>query len=53
MLRSLQERGLVRIVGRADLLGRPFLYGTTKRFLETFGLKAIDELPNSEELQIP
>jgi len=53
VLRGLQERGLVRIVGRADVLGRPFLYGTTKRFLETFGLKSIDELPNSEELQIP
>lgn len=53
VLRSLQERGLIRIVGRADVLGRPFLYGTTKRFLETFGLKSIDGLPSVEELQIP
>jgi len=53
VLRGLQERGLVRVVGRADLLGRPFLYGTTKRFLEIFGLKSLDDLPNVEELQIP
>jgi len=53
VLRSLQEAGLVRVVGRADVLGRPFLYGTTKRFLETFGLNSLDELPNAEELQVP
>jgi segregation and condensation protein B len=53
ILRSLQERGLVRIVGRADLLGRPFLYGTTRRFLEAFGLKNLDDLPSVEELHIP
>ena len=53
ILRLLQDRGLVRVVGRAEVLGRPFLYGTTKRFLETFGLKDLDELPGVEELQIP
>ena len=52
VLRGLQERGLVRIVGRAELLGRPFLYGTTRRFLEAFGLRGLDELPNVEELHI-
>ena len=53
ILRMLQDRGLVRIVGRAELLGRPFLYGTTRRFLETFGLKDLDDLPSVEELHIP
>ena len=53
VLRALQERGLVRIVGRAEVLGRPFLYGTTKRFLETFGLNTLGDLPNVEEFQLP
>ncbi len=53
VLRMLQDRGLVRVVGRADVLGRPFLYGTTKRFLELFGLKNLDDLPSVEELHIP
>lgn len=53
VLRGLQERGLIRIVGRADVLGRPFLYGTSRRFLEVFGLKSLGELPSVEELQIP
>jgi segregation and condensation protein B len=53
VLRALQERGLVRVVGRAEVLGRPFLYGTTRRFLEAFGLKSLKDLPNAEELQIP
>ncbi len=53
VVRNLQEQGLIRVVGRADVLGRPFLYGTTKRFLETFGLNSLDDLPKAEELQIP
>lgn len=53
VLRSLQDLGLVRVVGRADVLGRPYLYGTTRRFLELFGLKSLDDLPKVEELQIP
>jgi segregation and condensation protein B len=53
ILRGLQERGLIRIVGRAEVLGRPFLYGTTRRFLEVFGLKDLAELPKAEELHIP
>jgi len=53
ILRALQERGLVRVVGRAEILGRPFLYGTTKRFLEVFGLKSLDDLPKVEELRMP
>ncbi len=50
-LRLLMERGLVKITGRHDSLGRPVLYGTTKRFLQVFGLKSLKDLPNAEALQ--
>ena len=49
VLRQLIERDLVRIVGRSDELGRPFLYGTTKQFLQVFGLRHLDELPNQSQ----
>jgi segregation and condensation protein B len=52
VLRTLIEKQMVKIVGRADVLGRPMLYGTTKKFLETFGLSSIDDLPNVEELRV-
>ena len=45
ILRQLMERGLVRIVGKSEELGRPFLYGTTRWFLQVFGLRDLDELP--------
>ena len=45
ILRQLMEHDLLRIVGRSEELGRPFLYGTTSRFLEMFGLKNLEELP--------
>ena len=45
------ERGLVKIAGRAEVPGRPLLYETTQFFLEHFGLRNLDELPNSEELK--
>ncbi len=45
ILRQLMERELVRIAGRSDELGRPFLYGTTKHFLAVFGLRNLEELP--------
>lgn len=45
VLRGLMEKNLVTISGRAEELGRPLLYGTTKRFLEVFGLSAIKDLP--------
>jgi segregation and condensation protein B len=45
ILRQLMERNLVRIVGRSEELGRPFLYGTTRRFLTVFGLRHLEELP--------
>lgn len=47
-LRLLMEKGLVKITGRDDSLGRPVLYGTTKRFLQMFGLKNLKDLPNAE-----
>jgi segregation and condensation protein B len=50
VLRSLVDRGLVRIAGRADLPGAPLLYGTTKEFLERFGLAALKDLPRDGEL---
>lgn len=53
VLRQLMERGVVRIAGRHDSLGRPVLYGTTKRFLQVFGLKSLRDLPLVEELNPP
>jgi segregation and condensation protein B len=50
-LRTLREQGLVRIVGRKRAVGRPFTYGTTKQFLEVFGLRDIDELPSPDEFE--
>lgn len=50
ILRTLMEHGLVKIVGRAEVLGRPLLYGTTKRFLDTFGLASVKDLPKVGEL---
>ncbi|RMF97462.1 MAG: SMC-Scp complex subunit ScpB [Planctomycetota bacterium] len=48
ILRQLIERGLVKVVGRSEELGRPYLYGTTAYFLEVFGLRDLDELPFPE-----
>jgi len=48
-IQSLLRRHLVRVVGRAEVLGRPLLYGTTRLFLDQFGLKNLDELPSLEE----
>ena len=45
------RRDLVRIAGRSDELGRPFLYGTTRRFLQVFGLQHLDELPKADVLR--
>lgn len=53
VLRSLCYKGLVKIVGRAEVLGRPMLYGTTKKFLEVFGLNTLRDLPKIEELKKP
>ena len=51
ILRQLMDRGMVRISGRAEDLGRPFLYGTTRNFLEVFGLRSLDELPRASMLR--
>ena len=48
-IRSLMEKHLVKIAGRAEEPGRPILYGTTKRFLELFGLNSLKDLPQSED----
>ena len=53
VINRLREMGLVKIVGRADDVGRPMLYGTTRRFLDTFGLKDLDDLPQVEQLKPP
>ena len=51
VLQTLMERGLVKIAGRAEIPGRPLLYETTQFFLDHFGLRTLDELPNVEELR--
>jgi segregation and condensation protein B len=53
VIRSLSYKGLVKIVGRAEVLGRPMLYGTTKKFLEVFGLNTLKDLPKVQELREP
>jgi segregation and condensation protein B len=52
VVRTLQERDLIEVVGRAEGLGRPLLYGTTKHFLEHFGFRSLEDLPRPEELPI-
>lgn len=49
VLRGLMERRLVKIVGRAEELGRPMLYGTTREFLKAFGLSSLDDLPEVDD----
>jgi segregation and condensation protein B len=51
ILRQLMDRDLLRIVGRSEELGRPLWYGTTKRFLQLFGLCHLDQLPLATELR--
>jgi segregation and condensation protein B len=53
ILGLLMEKGLVRITGRDESLGRPLLYGTTKKFLQVFGLKSLRDLPLADELRLP
>jgi len=48
LIKGLLDKGLVRIVGRKKAPGRPYLFGTTRQFLEYFGLKSLDELPKIE-----
>ncbi|MGB7210559.1 MAG: SMC-Scp complex subunit ScpB, partial [Pyrinomonadaceae bacterium] len=51
ILRLLMERGLLRIVGRSEELGRPFLYGTTRKFLQVFGLRRLEQLPPVDQIR--
>ncbi len=53
ILRQLMEKDLVKIGGRSEELGRPYLYATTRRFLHTFGMRNIDELPRADMLRAP
>ncbi len=53
MIRTLIEKGLVKITGRDEVLGRPLLYGTTTKFLDHFGLKLNKDLPKVEDLEMP
>jgi len=50
VLKTLQEKDIIRVVGRADRLGAPVLYGTTKHFLDLFGLKELGELPERDDI---
>ncbi|HEY7877813.1 MAG TPA: SMC-Scp complex subunit ScpB [Gemmatimonadaceae bacterium] len=52
MLKTLLERGLIDVVGRAEGLGRPLLYGTTPLFLEQFALRHLGELPRADEFAV-
>lgn len=52
VIRTLQDRALIDVVGRSEGLGRPLLYGTTQHFLEHFGLRSLEELPRPEELPV-
>ena len=52
VIRTLQDRSLIDIVGRGDSLGRPLLYGTTQHFQEHFGFASLDDLPRPDELPI-
>ncbi len=53
IVRQLMEKGLVRVAGRHDSLGRPQVYGTTKKFLQLFGLNTLKDLPEVESLRPP
>jgi segregation and condensation protein B len=52
VIRTLQDRGLIEVTGRAEGVGRPLLYGTTSRFLEHFGFRSLEDLPRPEELPV-
>lgn len=51
VMQTLLERGIVEQVGRAEVVGRPVLYGTTPAFLEYFGLRGLEDLPSADELR--
>lgn len=51
VIKNLIERSLIRIVGRKNIPGRPFMFGTTRRFLEVFGLDRLEDLPSLKEFE--
>lgn len=51
LIRALMERNLVKIAGREEIPGTPLLYGTTKEFLDTFGIHSLEDLPRPEEVK--
>jgi segregation and condensation protein B len=51
VLKTLLDKGLARIVGKKDVPGRPLLYGTSRRFLEAFGLASLAELPSLQDIE--
>jgi segregation and condensation protein B len=53
VLHTLLEKGLIKIMGRKELPGRPIVYGTTKAFLELFSLNSVSDLPKLQEIQPP
>jgi len=53
VLRTLLEKGLIKITGRKEMPGRPIVYGTTKAFLELFSLNTLSDLPTPKEIQPP
>jgi segregation and condensation protein B len=52
VLKTLQDRNLIDVVGRSEGLGRPLLYGTTQKFLEHFGFRSLEDLPKPDDLPV-
>jgi segregation and condensation protein B len=52
VLKTLQDRSLIDVIGRSEGLGRPLLYGTTSKFLDHFGYRSLDDLPRPEDLPV-
>jgi segregation and condensation protein B len=52
VLKTLQDRNLIDVIGRSEGLGRPLLYGTTQKFLEHFGFRSLEDLPKPEDLPV-
>lgn len=52
VVRMLLDKGFIRTVGRKDIPGKPFLYGTSTKFLQHFGLSSLKDLPEAEELKV-
>ncbi len=52
VMKSLQERNMIRITGKKDAPGRPFVFGTTRQFLEYFGLNSIEEMPKLDSIEV-